>query len=719
MAKTRNGSAQKEREEGSGMMLEVIGIAVLAAGLYCGVSLFSYAEVSNWGGIVGEYLARACFYTIGYVAYGLPFFMVFVSVGLLLRRVFTYRVAVPISLLVLILSLSSLFAQLFGTEEAGGVVGGFLSGYLTAWFGSTGAAIILFAVVLITLLIATGLSLVQFGVQITPFVAGLFTKDEEEDEGAGQARAGASDDGLEESAMDEPVAPPVRAAAPSAPKIHARSRPPAAAEDEPKERLEFASPKGSFKLPPITLLDAAPEKNDAVDKNELLENARILEKKLMDFGVDGRVLEVMPGPVVTMYEFEPAAGVKVGRITNLSDDLALAMRAETIRVVAPIPGKAVVGIEIPNHRRDVILLREMLESTAFARSRSRLTLALGKDISGSPYTADLARMPHLLVAGATGAGKSVSVNSMILSILYKATPEDVRFLMVDPKMLELSAYEGIPHLLAPVITDPKRAAGALRSVVSEMGRRYKAMAEKGAKNIDKYNQMIEDAGAEGNGEHKRLPLIVVIIDELADLMMTSGKDVEECLVRLSQMARAAGIHLLVATQRPSVDVVTGLIKTNFPARIAFQLPSKTDSRTILDAGGAETLLGQGDMLFLPPGTSKLQRIHGAYVSETEIKNVTDFWKKQGSPAYDKVLIEEAEKEESGASGDDDEGAEFMRRYDEAVAMAQDLEMISTSYIQRRFRIGYNTAARIIERMERDGIVGPSQGSKPREVFKNR
>lgn len=720
MAKTRNASVKKEREEdgGNGIMLEVIGIAILAAGLYCGISLFSYAEVSNWGGIVGEYFSRACFYTIGYVSYGLPFILVFISAGLLLRRVFAFRTAVPVSFGFLILSLSALFAQLFGSEDAGGVIGSFLSGYLTAWFGSTGAAIALVAAVLVTLLIATGVSLIQFGVRLTPMIAGLFRKDEDdEEEQAGQTGLPAPEEAsVDETAQDEPALPVARSAGTGTPKIHARTRPPA--DDEPKERLEFASPKGSFILPPITLLDAPPEKNDSVDKKELLENARILEKKLQDFGVEGRVLEVMPGPVVTMYEFEPAAGVKVGRITNLSDDLALAMKAETIRVVAPIPGKAVVGIEIPNHKRDVILLREMLESAAFVKSRSRLTLALGKDISGSAYMADLARMPHLLVAGATGTGKSVSVNSMILSILYKATPEDVRFLMVDPKMLELSAYEGIPHLLAPVITDPKRAAGALRSVVLEMGKRYKAMAEKGAKNIDKYNQMIEDGSAAENGEHKRLPLIVVIIDELADLMMTSGKDVEECLVRLSQMARAAGIHLMVATQRPSVDVVTGLIKTNFPARIAFQLPSKTDSRTILDAGGAETLLGQGDMLFLPPGTSKLQRIHGAYVSETEIKNVTDFWKKQGSPAYDKVLIEEAEKEESG-NGGEEEGEEFMRRYDEAVAMASELEMISTSYIQRRFRIGYNTAARIIERMESEGIVGPSQGSKPREVFKNR
>ena len=461
----------------------------------------------------------------------------------------------------------------------------------------------------------------------------------------------------------------------------------------------------------MTLLDPVPKKSTSIDDKALLENSKILEKKLLDFGVEGRVLEVRPGPVVTMYEFEPAAGVKVGRITNLADDLALAMKAMSIRIIAPIPGKSVVGIEVPNQTRDTILLREMMECPLFGKSRSRVTLALGKDISGAPYVSDLARMPHLLVAGATGTGKSVAVNAMILSVLFKATPEDVRFLMVDPKMLELSAYEGIPHLITPVITDPKKAANALRHIVAEMGRRYKMMAERGAKNIEKFNQMVEEGGKEGE---KKLPFIVVIIDELADLMMTSGKDVEECLVRLSQMARASGIHLLIATQRPSVDVVTGLIKTNFPARIAFQLPSKTDSRTILDAGGAETLLGQGDMLFLPPGTSKLMRIHGAYVSEPEIKKVTDFWRKQGSPTYEEIT---ADAPDSGLTDEEaDLGEEFLRRYDEAVALAAQQEMISTSYIQRRFRIGYNTAARIIEKMEKEGVVGPAQGSRPREVL---
>ena len=329
---------------------------------------------------------------------------------------------------------------------------------------------------------------------------------------------------------------------------------------------------------------------------------------------------------------------------------------------------------------------------------------------------DLAKMPHLLIAGATGAGKSVSVNAMVLSILYKATPEDVRFLMIDPKMLELSAYEGIPHLLTPVVTEPKRAAAVLRGMVNEMGERYKLMAETGTKRIDKYNQLFEEDGSKDEDKeiHRRLPFIVVVIDELSDLMMASGKDVEESLVRLSQMARAAGIHLLVATQRPSVDVITGLIKANFPARLSLQVASRTDSRTILDTGGAETLLGEGDMLFLPPGSSKLKRIHGAYVSEPEIKRITDFLKKQGKPAYDKTISETRVEEKE--HGDDDFGEEFNKRYDEAVVIVIQLQQASTSYVQRRLRIGYNTAARIIEKMEAEGIVGPAQGSRPREVL---
>ncbi|MBI5491893.1 MAG: DNA translocase FtsK 4TM domain-containing protein [Deltaproteobacteria bacterium] len=696
-----------------GLKQEILGITLLALALYSAISLFSYNSASNWGGAIGVFLAKILLKTIGYTSYVFPFILAAVSVGFLLRRLYGFKASVPISFAFFIISFSAFLSQLLLKDEAGGFIGAHLSRILTGYAGGTGTLIILFAAVLITILVATGISLVQLGVMIVPPAASVFKtifsgKDKEPD-------GDDEDEDEQEEAEEKPKKPEPkpavkeRAAAPAiiTPKAPSRK----ATEESDREELEFSSPKGTFRLPPLSLLDQVPEKSTSIDSKTLLENSHVLEKKLLDFGIEGRVLEVRPGPVVTMYEFEPAPGVKVGRITNLSDDLALAMKAMSIRIIAPIPGKSVVGIEVPNQSKEMIRLREMLEGPAFQKSRSRLSLALGKDISGNPYVADLAKMPHLLVAGATGTGKSVSVNAMILSILFKATPEDVRFLMVDPKMLELSAYEGIPHLITPVITDPKKAAGALKSIVTEMGRRYKLMAEKGSKNIEKYNQQLEDDG--GDPEQKRLPYIVVMIDELADLMMTSGKDVEECLVRLSQMARASGIHLMIATQRPSVDVVTGLIKTNFPARIAFQLPSRTDSRTILDAGGAETLLGEGDMLFLPPGTSKLQRIHGVYVSETEIKKTTEFWKKQGSPQYDTAIIEEAS---STADGEEEHDDEFLRRYDEAVAMASQLEMISTSYIQRRFRIGYNTAARIIEKMEKEGIVGPAQGSRPREVL---
>jgi len=731
MANNRNGKKTAGKgapaEGRMGLGQEMAGIFLLAVALYIGVSLYSNDYANNWGGVIGVYLSGALVFAIGRLSYAFPFLLAITSFELLLRRIFRFRPVVPVCFAFFIVSASAIASEAVKTKEAGGVIGLVLSRYLSAYLGSTGAYIILSAIALISILVATNISFVQTGIRVVPaaslFVkrvgaaaAGLLSRGRNAD----GAEAEQARDGAKEARMAQKAARAAAKAAVAAPKIHNREQVPAKAEPE-KDDLEFTSPEGTFRLPPLSLLDAVPKKDNTIDDKELLANSEVLEKKLLDFGIDGKVLEVRPGPVVTMYEFAPAAGIKVGRITNLSNDLALALKAMSIRIIAPIPGKSVVGIEVPNHSKEMIRLREMLECAAFSKSRSRLTLALGKDVSGNPYIADLARMPHLLVAGATGTGKSVSVNAMIVSILYKAAPEDVRFLMVDPKMLELSVYEGIPHLITPVITDPKKAAGALKSIVNEMGRRYKLLAEKGSKNIDQFNKLVEDgrAGANEQGEpHKKLPLIVVIIDELADLMMTSGKDVEECLVRLSQMARASGIHLLIATQRPSVDVVTGLIKTNFPARIAFQLPSRIDSRTVLDIGGAETLLGEGDMLFLPPGTSKLQRVHGVYISETEIKKVTDFWKQQGSPLYDNVIIEETEQQE--LMDDEDElGAEFLRRYDEAVAMAAERGNISTSFIQRRFRIGYNTAARIIEKMEKEGVVGPSQGSRPREVLLRR
>jgi S-DNA-T family DNA segregation ATPase FtsK/SpoIIIE len=476
------------------------------------------------------------------------------------------------------------------------------------------------------------------------------------------------------------------------------------------------------RLPSLDLLDPAGPVYRDQSPEELKAQAQFLEQKLRDFGVEGEVVQVLPGPVITMYEFAPAPGVKVSKITNLQDDLALVMRALSVRVVAPIPGKAVVGIEIPNKRRETVRLRELLDAEEFQSSSSKLTLALGKDILGKPVATDLALIPHLLIAGATGSGKSVGLNSMICSLLFRATPAEVKMIMIDPKMLELSIYDGVPHLLIPVVTNPKKAAVALRRVVEEMERRYQLLAAKGVRSIAQYNDMIEKHAVEHAAfsaeddlvddfvlPPEKLPYLVVIIDELSDLMMVSSREVEDSLTRIAQMARAAGIHLIVATQRPSVDVLTGVIKANFPARVSFQVSSKTDSRTILDANGAEKLLGRGDMLFLAPGTSS-QRIHGAYVSEDEIHRLVASWKDLEQPSYDdSFLVAPTDQEEL-------EEAEYDEKYDEAVALVARTGQASISMIQRRLRVGYNRAARMIEIMEREGVVGPADGVKPREVL---
>jgi S-DNA-T family DNA segregation ATPase FtsK/SpoIIIE len=478
--------------------------------------------------------------------------------------------------------------------------------------------------------------------------------------------------------------------------------------------LPFAT-TGTFELPPISLLNYDAPERVAIDSELLLQNAKKLERKLKDYGIDGTVVEIRPGPVVTMYEFLPAAGVKVSKIASLTDDLAMAMEAMRVRIVAPIPGKGVVGIEIPNERRETVYLKEIISHDDFMSPGSFLKLAIGKDIEGKPYVTDLAKCPHLLVAGATGSGKSVTINSIVLSLLYRATPEDVRLIMVDPKMLELSVYEGIPHLLLPVVTDPKKAALALRWAVEEMERRYALLSEAGVRNIGGYNKKLEKnelKAAEGAAPPVKLPYIVVLIDELADLMMVASREVETSICRLAQMARAAGIHLILATQRPSVDVITGVIKANFPARMSFQVTSRHDSRTILDGIGAENLLGMGDMLFMQPGGG-ISRVHGAYLSEVEIERVTGFLKKQGKPTYDESILRPRGDEDGGGEAQEEYEDEL---YDQAVAVVSDMRQASVSMIQRRMRIGYNRAARLIERMEREGIVGPGDGAKPREVL---
>ncbi len=490
-----------------------------------------------------------------------------------------------------------------------------------------------------------------------------------------------------------------------------------------QEKLPFMGIE-AFKLPSLDYLESPKTHSSGISPGELEHNSRLLEKKLGDFNIQGKVVEVQPGPVITVYEFEPAPGMKISRITNLADDLAMAMRALSIRIVAPIPGKSVVGIEIPNKIRETVYLKDILRHRSYQNSHSKLTMGLGKDIMGTPVITDLSNMPHLLIAGATGSGKSVALNSMILSILFKARPSEVKFILIDPKRIEMAFYEDIPHLLYPVVNDPKEATQVLKWAVMEMEKRYQLLALKGARNITSFNKRVAKKkspqvelpktlplGITEDELHSPLPYLVIVIDELADLMLVSSREVETSLTRLSQMARAAGIHLLVATQRPSVDVLTGIIKANFPTRISFQVSSKVDSRTILDTNGAETLLGKGDMLFLPPGVSKLVRIHGAYVSDKEIERVTNFLKSQAKPEYQKELI--SQYEDSITSIDNKEKDE---KYEEAVAYVRKVGKVSVSMLQRRFRIGYNRAARIVEMMEEEGIVSSADGPKPRQVI---
>ncbi len=496
------------------------------------------------------------------------------------------------------------------------------------------------------------------------------------------------------------------------------------ADSEHKAKTTFPKIAGSYKLPPSSLLHR-PDEQQSVNEEELKIVAQVLTAKYAEFEVFGQVTQINPGPVVTTFEFKPEAGIKYSRIVSLTDDLCLALRAESI-LVERMPGKSTVGVQVPNREREIIWLRENIESQEFIGSKSKLTVAMGKDINGRIAAADLAGMPHLLIAGSTGTGKSVAINAMIMSILYKSTPEEVRLVLVDPKRLELGNYEGVPHLYTPIITEPKLAANALRNAVREMERRLKLLASKGVRNIDSYNRLFDDTPSlfseQATSDEGPIPKIVIIIDELADLMMLDGHNVEESITRLAQMARAVGIHLVLATQRPSVDVITGLIKANFPARVSFRVATKVDSRTILDANGAESLLGRGDMLYLPAGSARVHRLHAPYVTEKEIAAVVEFWKAQGQAQYQEKFLETPQEDrESSVEAGDDSGElsadDNDPLFNDAVRLVIEFGKASTSLLQRRLRIGYGRAAHLIDLMERDGIVGAADGPKPREVLK--
>jgi S-DNA-T family DNA segregation ATPase FtsK/SpoIIIE len=748
---------------------EAIGVACFALAVLWLVALVSYEPADpvwffttgggeapvNFAGRVGAFLAELSYQLLGYGAVAIP--AVFAAAGWhyfwcrALDAAYTKALGAVLFLACTTAFLSLVFgsADLDGaTFHAGGLAGSWLSGVLAEYLNRTGSVIVLLSTMAGSVILSTHISLGrafaaagQASRSTSTHVSDRLRAWLDERRRARQRREVIAKHGKTPDEVPEPPARPApikraRKAAEPAPEPAAEAplrtppvkAPPVVA--PPKAlttpRLPLPEPEplrapaerrpGEFTVPPAALLDA-PRAEQKIDERELMDAARQLEEKCREFSVEGQVAQIHPGPVVTTYEFKPEAGIKYSKITGLSDDLCLAMEADSV-LIDRIPGKSTVGIQIPNRTREAISLREVLESDVYQRSTSKLTLALGKTIHGEPYVTDLATMPHLLIAGSTGTGKSVGMNAMLTSILYRATPDDVRLIMIDPKRLELGMYEDIPHLLTPVVVDPKKAANALRWAVREMEERYKTLASEGVRNIEQYNRnvrvVLEERGADDPEAPRPLPFIVVLIDELADLMMVASNEVEESIARLAQMARAVGIHLILATQRPSVDVITGLIKANLPSRISFRVSSKTDSRTILDGNGAEQLLGRGDMLFLPPASSRCIRLHGPYISEQETARLCSFLRKQGAPVFDDTITEDPEKADRG-------GIEFEKDdlYDEAARIVVESGQASISYLQRKLRVGFSRAARLVDMMEADGLVSPAASGKAREVLVDR
>jgi S-DNA-T family DNA segregation ATPase FtsK/SpoIIIE len=697
-------------------------------------TLFNSSDTSlasrNWVGSFGAHLAWPLLFIFGAGSYALVFTGLWASWKLFRSSSFEHASIRFSGIGLLILSGFTLAAlhwpqmSLFGERiETGGKIGTALSQFFVNRLHPVGSHILLIGIFLIALLLSTPLTLQStwhFALErFLPLWRRFF------------AFLSGGDEADPEDEEPEIADVPERRIR----KKEKSEQPPAQAEMFAKKqaRKESIVPQpvpadyGQYLLPTLGLLDVYETETSKPDWKRLEQNAAVLEEKLADFGVQGKVVGINPGPVITMFEYAPAPGIKISRIVNLADDLSMALKATSIRVVAPIPGKAAIGIEVPNLKRELVSIRAVLESEVFSAAMPPLTMALGKDTNGQPVTANLGKMPHLLIAGATGTGKSVCINTILSSLLYRNTPEDLRLLLIDPKRIELSSFEGIPQLIHPVVTDAKMATRALRWAVEEMELRYKLLADKNVRNIESYNRTLarekppktkpgEELTPESELQHHRLPYVVIIIDELADLMMVASRDVEESITRLAQMARAAGIHLILATQRPSVDVLTGIIKANIPTRISFQVSSKIDSRTVIDGSGAEALLGSGDMLFLPPGTAKLQRIHGAFISDGEVLRLTEHWKAQ--KLIEDPLKERVDFRDESSSSDVDED-ELDEKYEEAVQIVTETRQASISMLQRRLRVGYNRAARMIEVMEQQGIVTPSDGIRPREVLGRR
>ena len=768
---------------------ELIGFLCMVAALLIAAALFTYwpgdtsfnvsashdAQAHNLIGPFGAYTSDALFQLLGYSAFLLPMGALWLGIKWFRSRAVESQKATLIGYALLLLFLPALlalihFPEVRGAIPSGGMVGALLAGALMSGFNKAGALIVTLALLVTATFLTTTFSFGRAHAWAHSPGGPIGAMDKLGILQRAQARWHAWRERREQDRMRRRVEAnrlegrkPVKAQAgtvvmdEATKTIHLPDESDVFTADSEEDEDEkpggghkapilflnqdkpekagkksgepkIAKGNTNYKLPSVSLLREG-ERLQKLDEDELKDRARAIEEKCQEFDVQGRVTQINPGPVVTTFEFKPEAGIKYSRIIGLTEDLCLALQAESI-LIERIPGKSTIGIEVPNINRQTIALREIIEAQEFVGSASKLTLAMGRDLHGRIRVTDLASMPHLLIAGSTGTGKSVFINSLMMSILYKATPDDVKMVLVDPKRLELNLYEGIPHLIAPVVTDPKVASNVLRNATREMENRLKLLAQRGVRNIDQYNRTFQKQQSLSlfenveEGQHKPLPYLVIIIDELADLMMVDTNNVEESITRLAQMARAVGIHLILATQRPSVDVITGLIKANFPARISFRVASKVDSRTILDSNGSESLLGKGDMLYLPAGSARLHRIHGPLVSEDEIVSVCDFWRQQAQAKYNEQLLEAPKEENGKVEGDASEGGGSGDEaddelYQDAVRVVCEMGRASTSTLQRRLRIGYGRAAHLIDLMEKDGIVGPPDGTRPREVLKGK